>query len=72
MACRHCPHQPGAERPFVIVFVDEVAFLTAYQPDRKLREGALAVRPAGPQSLPPASMTIQRKVSSRSGIQVAR
>jgi hypothetical protein len=29
------------------------------------------VRLAGPQPLPPASMTIQRKVSSRGGIQVA-
>jgi len=30
------------------------------------------VRLAGPQPLPPASMVIQRKVSSRGGIQVAR
>ena len=29
---------PGAERPARLVLVDEVAFLTAYQPDRKLRE----------------------------------
>jgi hypothetical protein len=36
---------------------------------------ALAVRPAGlagPQPLPPARMVVQRKVSSRGGIQVAR
>jgi hypothetical protein len=30
------------------------------------------VRLAGPQPLPPAGLTIQRKVSSRGGIQVAR
>jgi hypothetical protein len=30
------------------------------------------VRLAGPQPLPAASMTVQRKVSSRGGIQVAR
>jgi DNA segregation ATPase FtsK/SpoIIIE, S-DNA-T family len=31
-------HTPTREYPFVVVLVDEVAFLTAYQPDRKLRE----------------------------------
>jgi DNA segregation ATPase FtsK/SpoIIIE, S-DNA-T family len=31
-------HTPTAEDPFVVVLVDEVAFLTAYQPDRKLKE----------------------------------
>jgi S-DNA-T family DNA segregation ATPase FtsK/SpoIIIE len=31
-------HTPTAEHPFTVVVVDEVAFLTAYQPDRKLRE----------------------------------
>jgi S-DNA-T family DNA segregation ATPase FtsK/SpoIIIE len=31
-------HTPTIEHPFVVVLVDEVAFLTAYQPDRKLRE----------------------------------
>ena len=30
------------EHPFTVIFVDEVAFLTAYQPDRKLRERTLA------------------------------
>jgi DNA segregation ATPase FtsK/SpoIIIE, S-DNA-T family len=34
-------HTPTAEHPFVVVLVDEVAFLTAYQPDRKLRERAM-------------------------------
>jgi DNA segregation ATPase FtsK/SpoIIIE, S-DNA-T family len=29
---------PTREHPFTVVLVDEVAFLTAYQPDRKLRE----------------------------------
>jgi S-DNA-T family DNA segregation ATPase FtsK/SpoIIIE len=31
-------HTPTAEAPFTVVLVDEVAFLTAYQPDRKLKE----------------------------------
>jgi S-DNA-T family DNA segregation ATPase FtsK/SpoIIIE len=31
-------HSPTSEDPFTVVLVDEVAFLTAYQPDRKLRE----------------------------------
>jgi S-DNA-T family DNA segregation ATPase FtsK/SpoIIIE len=35
-------HTPTLEYPFVVVLVDEVAFLTAYQPDRKLRERVMA------------------------------
>jgi S-DNA-T family DNA segregation ATPase FtsK/SpoIIIE len=35
-------HTPTPEHPFVVVLVDEVAFLTAYQADRKLRERILA------------------------------
>ena len=31
-------HVPTAADPFVVIFVDEVAFLTAYQPDKQLRE----------------------------------
>ncbi|MGH3286473.1 MAG: FtsK/SpoIIIE domain-containing protein, partial [Streptosporangiaceae bacterium] len=31
-------HTPTREHPFTVVLVDEVAFLTAYQTDRKLRE----------------------------------
>ena len=31
-------HTPTREHPFTVVLLDEVAFLTAYQPDRKLRE----------------------------------
>jgi S-DNA-T family DNA segregation ATPase FtsK/SpoIIIE len=31
-------HTPTPEDPFTVVLVDEVAFLTAYQPDRKMRE----------------------------------
>jgi S-DNA-T family DNA segregation ATPase FtsK/SpoIIIE len=38
----HRDHQPTAEFPFVVVLVDEVAFLTAYQADRKLRDRTLA------------------------------
>ena len=37
-AGRHRDHVPTGEHPFTVVLVDEVAFLTAYQPDRKLRE----------------------------------
>jgi S-DNA-T family DNA segregation ATPase FtsK/SpoIIIE len=35
-------HTPTPEHPFVVVLVDEVAFLTAYQPDRKLRDRIMA------------------------------
>jgi DNA segregation ATPase FtsK/SpoIIIE, S-DNA-T family len=31
-------HTPTRQHPFTVIVVDEVAFLTAYQPDRKLRE----------------------------------
>jgi S-DNA-T family DNA segregation ATPase FtsK/SpoIIIE len=37
-AGRQRDHTPTREDPFVVVLVDEVAFLTAYQPDRKLKE----------------------------------
>lgn len=42
LAGHHRDHTPTAEHPFTIVIVDEVAFLTAYQPDKRLRERALA------------------------------
>ena len=45
-AGRHREHTPTPEHPFIVVLVDEVAFLTAYQPDRKMRErimNALAI-----------------------------
>ena len=35
-------HIPTVDEPFVVVLVDEVAFLTAYQRDRKLRERIMA------------------------------
>ena len=35
-------HTPTAEDPFTVVLVDEVAFLTAYQPDRKLKDRIMA------------------------------
>jgi DNA segregation ATPase FtsK/SpoIIIE, S-DNA-T family len=41
-AGKHRAHTPTAEHPFVVIFVDEVAFLTCYQPDRKLRDRTLA------------------------------
>ncbi len=41
-AGRQRDHTPTPEFPFVVVLVDEVAFLTAYQADRKLRERTLA------------------------------
>jgi DNA segregation ATPase FtsK/SpoIIIE, S-DNA-T family len=37
-AGRQRDHTPTRAHPFTVVVVDEVAFLTAYQPDRKLRE----------------------------------
>ena len=37
-AGRQRDHTPTREYPFTVVLVDEVAFLTAYQPDRKLKE----------------------------------
>jgi len=41
-AGRQRDHIPTAEFPFTVIVVDEVAFLTAYQADRKLRERTLA------------------------------
>src|SRR5262245_39039884 len=38
LAGRQRDHRPSVQHPFVVVLVDEVAFLTAYQPDRQLRE----------------------------------
>ena len=35
-------HTPTVAEPFVVVLVDEVAFLTAYQRDRKLKERIMA------------------------------
>jgi DNA segregation ATPase FtsK/SpoIIIE, S-DNA-T family len=37
-AGKHREHTPTAEYPFIVIVVDEVAFLTAYQPDSKLRD----------------------------------
>ncbi|HXZ76250.1 MAG TPA: FtsK/SpoIIIE domain-containing protein, partial [Streptosporangiaceae bacterium] len=37
-AGRQRDHTPTRQHPFTVIVVDEVAFLTAYQPDRKLRE----------------------------------
>ena len=38
LAGRQRDHTPTIEHPFVVVLVDEVAFLTAYHPDKPLRE----------------------------------
>ena len=38
LAGKQRDHTPTTEFPFVVVLVDEVAFLTAYQPERQLRE----------------------------------
>jgi DNA segregation ATPase FtsK/SpoIIIE, S-DNA-T family len=38
LAGRQRDHTPTTEHPFVIVLVDEVAFLTAYHPDKQLRD----------------------------------
>jgi DNA segregation ATPase FtsK/SpoIIIE, S-DNA-T family len=37
-AGKHREHTPSAEHPLVVILVDEVVFLTAYQPDRQLRD----------------------------------
>ena len=42
LAGKHRDHTPTTGHPFVLVVIDEAAFLTAYQPDRKLRERTLA------------------------------
>ena len=41
-AGRQRDHTPTTDDPFVVVLVDEVAFLTAYQADRKLRDRTLS------------------------------
>lgn len=53
-AGRQRDHTPTSEYPFVVVLVDEVAFLTAYQADRKLKERILAAQrsPEHPQPVP--------------------
>ncbi len=38
LAGKQRDHSPTAEHPFVVVLVDEVAFLTAYLPDKAIRE----------------------------------
>jgi S-DNA-T family DNA segregation ATPase FtsK/SpoIIIE len=38
LAGRQRDHAPSIEFPFIVVLVDEVAFLTAYHPDKPLRE----------------------------------
>jgi S-DNA-T family DNA segregation ATPase FtsK/SpoIIIE len=37
-AGRHREHAPTVEHPFTVIVVDEVAFLTAYLPDKQLRD----------------------------------
>jgi len=37
-AGKHRDHSPTIEHPFTVILVDEVAFLTAYLPDRQLRD----------------------------------
>jgi S-DNA-T family DNA segregation ATPase FtsK/SpoIIIE len=41
-AGRQRDHTPTSEDPFTVVLVDEVAFLTAYQPDRNLKARIMA------------------------------
>ncbi len=41
-AGRQRDHTPTVEDPFTVVLVDEVAFLTAYQPDRNLKTRIMA------------------------------
>src|ERR1039457_6519090 len=42
LAGKQRDHTPTVEHPFVVVLVDEVAFLTAYLPDKAIRERAKA------------------------------
>ncbi len=41
-AGRQRDHSPTEQEPFIVILVDEIAFLTTYQADRKLRERILA------------------------------
>jgi S-DNA-T family DNA segregation ATPase FtsK/SpoIIIE len=41
-AGRQRNHTPTGEHPFTVIVVDEVAFLTAYQPDKNLRTRIMA------------------------------
>ena len=41
-AGRQRDHTPTREHPFTVILVDEVAFLTAYQPDKNLRARIMA------------------------------
>jgi hypothetical protein len=41
-AGRQRDHTPTCEHPFTVVLVDEIAFLTAYQPDKNLRTRIMA------------------------------
>ena len=52
LAGRQRDHTPTPEHPFVVIVVDEVAFLTAYHPDKALRE---RIRPTWPPSPPRAA-----------------
>ena len=37
-AGQHRDHTPAVEHPFTVIFIDETAFLTAYHPDKTLRD----------------------------------
>jgi S-DNA-T family DNA segregation ATPase FtsK/SpoIIIE len=37
-AGEHRDHTPSVEHPFIVIFIDETAFLTAYHPDKALRD----------------------------------
>jgi DNA segregation ATPase FtsK/SpoIIIE, S-DNA-T family len=42
LAGTHRSHRPTTQHPFTLLVVDEIAFLTAYQPDKRLRDRAIA------------------------------
>jgi DNA segregation ATPase FtsK/SpoIIIE, S-DNA-T family len=67
LAGRQRDHVPTARSPFVVVLVDEVAFLTAYHPDKTLREPARrssATRPPPVRTRPSSTWPSPKSTTS--------
>ncbi|MEU8107086.1 FtsK/SpoIIIE domain-containing protein [Nonomuraea muscovyensis] len=58
-------HTPTVEDPFVLVVVDEVAFLTAYQADRQLKQ---RISLAGPDDDGHVRLHVLRRPATRRGV----